>query len=185
MVVQKILAVNSFTCTQQPQRRLVMRLFHSFLSVIAAFVLGGISLYIVAPSTSYFNRIGQNFQFFIRFQNLICPIAFHAREDQDTLSASACQYYASTMPIQVSRRRQVVVTVFICLIWTQQPWLQWALYQNQHSLVKDLRIYHIINIREITHSHYSHLSDNVNREQLVDVLYPNVNMISGYILTKI
>jgi hypothetical protein len=65
-----------------------MRLFHSFLSVIAAFVLGGISLYIVAPSTSYFNRIGQNFQFVIRFQNLICPIAFHAREEQDTLSAS-------------------------------------------------------------------------------------------------
>lgn len=96
MVVQKISAVNSFTCTQQPQRRLVMRLFHSFLSVIAAFVLGGISLYIVAPSTSYFNRIGQNFQFFIRFQNLICPIAFHAREEQDTLSASACQYYAHT-----------------------------------------------------------------------------------------
>ena len=55
--------------------------------MIPAFVLGRISLYVVAPSTSYFNRIGQNFQFFIRFQNLMCPIAFHAREEQDTLSA--------------------------------------------------------------------------------------------------
>jgi hypothetical protein len=26
----------------------------------------------------------------------MCPIAFHAREEQDTLSASACQYDAHT-----------------------------------------------------------------------------------------